>query len=92
LGHRRARRFHPAYVLRDPSSHGIVPRHEVTPGIAEEQCNDLMNIELATTTIPQINASVTQTFSSLIPLIAIVIAVPLTFYGIRKIVALFPKK
>jgi hypothetical protein len=51
-----------------------------------------MNITIATTTISLLSSSVSQTFSSLTPFIAVVIAVPLTFYGIRKVVALFPKK
>lgn len=51
-----------------------------------------MNIVIATTTVGDLQSSVSSTFTSLLPLIAIVIAVPLTFYGIRKVVALFPKK
>ncbi len=50
-----------------------------------------MNITIGTGTLEQLQATVGNTFTSLLPLIAIVIAVPLTFYGIRKVVALFPK-
>jgi hypothetical protein len=51
-----------------------------------------MDIIIGTTTIEALQSSVSNTFASLLPLISIVIAVPLTFYGIRKVVALFPKK
>jgi len=51
-----------------------------------------MNITMATSVVSSLQSSVSLTFASLLPLMAIVIAVPLTFYGIRKVIALFPKR
>jgi len=51
-----------------------------------------MIVQIGTSTLISLQGMISSTFSSLLPLIAIVIAVPMTFYVIRKIVALFPKK
>lgn len=51
-----------------------------------------MNITIGTTTLTQIQTMLSATFVSLLPLIAVMIAVPLTFYAIRKIIALFPAR
>lgn len=39
-----------------------------------------------------LTSAVSSTFSTLIPMIVLVIGVPLAFYGIRKVIALFPKR
>lgn len=51
-----------------------------------------MNITIATSTVSDLQSQVSSTFGSLIPFVVVLIAIPLTFYVIRKIIALFPKR
>jgi len=51
-----------------------------------------MIIEIGTSTIADLQTMVSATFESLLPFVAILIAIPLSFYVIRKVIALFPKR
>lgn len=51
-----------------------------------------MNITVGTSTIADLQGMVSSTFGSLLPFVVVLIAIPLTFYVIRKIIALFPKR
>jgi len=51
-----------------------------------------MEITIASGTLADLQNMVSSTFTSLVPFVAIIIAIPLTFYALRKIIALFPKR
>lgn len=51
-----------------------------------------MNITLASSTVTSLASSVSQTFTGLAPLIAIIIALVIAFYGLRRVIAFFPKR
>jgi len=50
-----------------------------------------MNLIVPTSTVTDVAASTQGSFDSLAPLIVLLISVPLAFYVIRRIIALFPK-
>jgi len=45
-----------------------------------------------TSMIASVGTGVSDTLGSLLPIVAIAVAIPLTFYAIHKIMGLFPKK
>jgi len=51
-----------------------------------------MDIQIATSTISDISTYVATTVSSLWVVIMLVISIPLSFYIIRKIIQMFPKR
>jgi len=51
-----------------------------------------MDITIGSSTISDLQDMVSSTFTSLLPFVAIIIGIPLTFYVIRKVIALFPKR
>lgn len=51
-----------------------------------------MEITIGNDVVNEILTANTSTFTGLLPLITIMISIPIAFYVLRKIIALFPKR
>jgi len=51
-----------------------------------------MTITVDAGTITDLTAATSATFNSMLPIIVVIIAVPLAFYALRRVISLFPKR